>query len=108
MLVVLKITLCLGVKSYLANQRPTNWRQHLYHSKVDGDLSHDRHTHINTDMSPKAYGLRSLSEKTRRSNHLQMLEQRQHFLLNYFKTLSVGPAENRTPASRMIDWHLTN
>ena len=38
-----------------------------------------------------------------------MLEQRQHLLLNYFKTqLSVGPAGNRTPASRTIDWHLTN
>ena len=39
-----------------------------------------------------AYGLSSLSEKTRKSNHLQMLLQRQHFLLNYLKTLSVGPA----------------
>ena len=29
-------------------------------------------------------------------------------LLNYFKTLSVGPAGNRTRASRTIDWHLTN
>ena len=34
----------------------------------------------------------SLSEKTRKSNHLQMSEQRQHFLLSYLKTLSVGPA----------------
>ena len=48
------------------------------------------------------YGLTSLFEKTRR------LEQRQHLLLNYFKTLSVGPAGNRTQASRTIDWHLTN
>ena len=38
------------------------------------------------------YGLSSLSEKTRKSNHLQMLLQRQHFLLSYLKTLSVGPA----------------
>ena len=38
------------------------------------------------------YGLSSLSEKTRKSNRLQMLLQRQHFLLSYFKTLSVGPA----------------
>ena len=37
------------------------------------------------------YGLSSLSEKTRKSNHLQIL-QRQHFLLSYLKTLSVGPA----------------
>ena len=40
-----------------------------------------------------AYGLSSLSEKTRKSNRLQMLLQRQHFVLSYFKTLSVGPAE---------------
>ena len=35
------------------------------------------------------YGLSSLSEKTRKSNHLQMTLQRQHFLLSYLKTLSV-------------------
>ena len=39
-----------------------------------------------------AYGLSSLSKKTRLSNRLQMLLQRQHFLLIYLKTLSVGPA----------------
>ena len=39
-----------------------------------------------------AYVLLSLSEETRKSNHLQMSLQRQHFLLNYLKTLSVGPA----------------
>ena len=39
-----------------------------------------------------AYGLSSLSKKTRKSNHLQMLLQRQHFLLSYLKILSVGPA----------------
>ena len=37
-------------------------------------------------------GFSSLSEKTRKSNHLQMSLQRQHFLLSYLKTLSVGPA----------------
>ena len=41
-------------------------------------------------------GLSSLSEKTRKSNRLQMSLQRQHFLLSYLKTLSVGPAEIRT------------
>ena len=54
----------VGVKSFLAGQRPTNLGHHLYHSKVDEDLSHDRHTHINTDMSPRAYSLTSSSEKT--------------------------------------------
>ena len=43
-----------------------------------------------------AYGFSSLSEKTRKSNHLQMSLQRQHFLLSYLKTLSVGPAGIRT------------
>ena len=38
------------------------------------------------------FGFSSLSEKTRKSNHLQMSLQRQHFLLRYLKTLSVGPA----------------
>ena len=38
------------------------------------------------------YGFSSLSEKTRKSNHLRMLLKRQHFLLSYLKTLSVGPA----------------
>ena len=42
------------------------------------------------------YGLSPLSEKTRKSNRLQMSLQRQHFLLSYLKTLSVGPAGVRT------------
>ena len=42
------------------------------------------------------YGFSSLSEKTRKSNHLQMSLQRQHFLLSHLKTLSVGPAGIRT------------
>ena len=49
------------------------------------------------------YGFPSLSEKTRKSNCLQMSLQRQHFLLSYLKTLRVGPAGVRTcdlPLSR--------
>ena len=49
------------------------------------------------------YGFSSLSEKTRKSNCLQMSLQRQHFLLSYLKILSVGPAGVRTrgvPLSR--------
>ena len=38
------------------------------------------------------YGFSSLSEKTRKSNHLQISLQRQDFLLSYLKVLSVGPA----------------
>ena len=37
----------------------------------------------------RTYGCSSLSEKTRQSKNLL---QRQHFLLSYLKTLSVGPA----------------
>ena len=37
-------------------------------------------------------GFSSLSKKTRKSNYLQMSLQRQHFLLSYLKTMSVGPA----------------
>ena len=36
-----------------------------------------------------ACGLSSLAKKTRTSKHLEMLQQRQHILLSYFKTLSV-------------------
>ena len=51
----------------------------------------------------------SLSEKTTKSNHLQMSEQRQHFLFSYLKTLShVGPAGNRTQAYRSTVWYSTN
>ena len=47
-------------------------------------------SHYSKDAGDGAYGLSSLSEKTRISNHLQMSLQRQHILLSYFKTLSVG------------------
>ena len=43
-------------------------------------------------LSDGTYGFSSLSEKTRTSNHLQMSLHRQHFLLGYLKTPSVGPA----------------
>ena len=49
------------------------------------------------------YGFSSLSEKTRKSNHLQMSLQRQHFLLSYLKTLSVclaGVLTHDLPLSR--------
>ena len=42
------------------------------------------------------YGFSSLSEKTWKSNHLQMSLQRQHFVLSYLKTLSVGLAGIQT------------
>ena len=51
-------------------------------------------SHYSKDAGDGAYSLSSLSEKTRISNHLQMSLQRQHILLGYFKTLSVGPVWN--------------
>ena len=55
----------------------------------------------NCETGPPA--LSSLSEKTRNSNHLQVKLQRQHFLLSYLKTLSVGPvgvSNSQPPASQ--------
>ena len=54
-------------------------------------------SHYSEDPGDGAYGLSSLSEKTRISNHLQMSLQRRHILLNYFKTLSVGPVLGSNP-----------
>ena len=59
-------------------------------------------------MSLRAYGLGPRAKKMQKSNQLQLLEQRQHLLLNYFKTLSACLGRNQTRASRTIDWHLTN
>ena len=59
--------------------------------------------HNSEDAGDGAYGLSSLSEKTRISNHLQMSLQRKNILLSYFKTLSVGPfwgSNPRPPAVR--------
>jgi len=53
--------------------------------------------HNSEDAGDGAYGLSSLSEKTRISNHLHMSLQRQHILLSYFKTLSVGSVWGSNP-----------
>ena len=45
----------------------------------------------------------SLSEKTRKSNHLQTSLERQHFLLRYLKTLSVCSARVWTATSLSTD-----
>ena len=53
------------------------------------------------------HGFSSLSEKTRKSNHLQMSLQRQHFLLSYLRSQSVGPGFE--PAtSHSVDRHSPN
>ena len=57
-----------------------------------------------------AYGLSSLSEKTRKSNRLQMSLQRQHFLLSYLKRPWVlvrpglEPAASRSADRRLSNW----
>ena len=51
-----------------------------------------RRAQISESTVRGAYGFSSLSEKTRKSNRLQMSLQKQHFLLSYLKTLSDGPA----------------
>jgi len=60
--------------------------------------------HNSEDAGDGAYGLSSLSEKTRIYNHLQISLQTQHILLSYFKTLSVGlglgPETSRTVVRR--------
>jgi len=58
-------------------------------------------SHYSKDAGDGAYGLSSLSEKTRISNHLQMSLQRQHILLSYFKTLSVGPVWGSSSSSSL-------
>ena len=51
------------------------------------------------------YSFSSLSEKTRKSNHLQMSLQRQHFLLSYFKDPECwsGGGLNPRPPARQTD-----
>ena len=67
------------------------------YSLREGDSLTSPNNQYREDAGDGAYGLSSLSEKTRRSNHLQMSLQRQHILLSYFKTLSVGPVWGSNP-----------
>ena len=55
-----------------------------------------------------AYYLSSLSKKTSKHNGLQMSLQRQHFLLSYFKNLSVSLAGFEPEASCSVDQCLSN
>jgi len=77
-------TMCKDQTTTPGNTYPT-----LY-EKCVGSLTSPA-DHNSEDAGDVAYGLSSLSEKSRISNHLQMSLQRQHILLSYFKTLSVGP-----------------
>ena len=77
------------------------WPQHrglrplLFSNSGEGSFTSHKNRSVKV-LWDGTYGFSSLSEKTRKSNHLQMSLQRQHFLLSYLKTLSVGPAETRT------------
>ena len=53
-----------------------------------------------------AYGLPSLAQKIRTSNHLEMLQQRQHILLSYFETLSVVAVLSLNPQLPAQQEHL--
>ena len=56
----------------------------------------------------EAYGLSSLAEKIRMSNHLEMLQQRQHILLSYFETPSVVAVLSLNPQLPAQQEHLHN
>ena len=80
---------------------PTNckgWPQHrglrpqLFSNSDVGSFTSHKNKSVKV-LWDGTYGFLSSSEKTRKSNHLQMSLQRQPFLLSYLKTLSVGPAE---------------
>ena len=66
------------------------WPLLFLNNDVDSFMSHkNKSVKVLWDGT---YGFSSLSEKTRKSNYLQMSLQRQNFLHSYLKTLSVGLA----------------
>ena len=67
-----------------------------FHDNCGGSLTSPANQN-NEDAGDGAYSLSSLPEKTRIFYHLQMSLQRQHILLSYFKTQSVGPACSLNP-----------
>ena len=73
-------TLNWGLTTTLATPCPT------FFNKCMGSLtSPANHITLKMQETDRAYGLKSLSEKTWTSNHLQMSLQRQHILLSYLK-----------------------
>ena len=63
----------------------------------------------NEELRDGAYGLSSLSEKTRVSNQLQMKLQMQHFLLRYLKNRECCSVEDQKPTtSRTVVRSSTN
>ena len=72
---------------------PVSYREQIttLGSLCVGSFASHRHKKIK-GLCEGSYGSWSFSKKSGESNHLQMSLQRQHFLLSYLKTLSVGPA----------------
>ena len=81
--------------------RPQHWKVSalLFYEMCVGSLT--SHSYLQQGLWDGTSGLLSLSEKTWKFNHLLMWLQRQHFLLSYFKTLSVGPAGVKLTTSRV-------
>ena len=62
----------------------------LFSNSDVGSFTSDKNKSVKV-LWDGTFGFSSLSENTRKSNHLQMSLRRQHFLFSYLKTLSVGP-----------------
>ena len=70
------ITTLFRYQAYLAGHcMPANWGHHLFNTLRWTETFHvtETHTHINTDMSLRVYSLTSLSKRTQKSKHLQIL-----------------------------------
>ena len=80
----------------------------LYEECMGSLTSHRLFYYMCKGLWDEVYGLSSLSERTRKSNRLQMLLQRQHLFLSYLKTLSVGPAGFEQTASHSVDRRLSH
>jgi len=76
----------------------------LYDECVDSLTSPT--SHYSEDAGDGPYGLSFLSEKTRISDRLQMLLQRQYILLSYFMTLSVCPVWGSAVSESLTEKHL--
>ena len=82
--------------NYFARERSTPSGYKISSDSDVGSFTSHKNKSVKV-LRDGTYGFSSLSEKTRKSNHLQISLRRQHFLLSYLKTLSVGPARPLNP-----------
>ena len=69
-------------------------RTQLFSNSTDvGSFKSHKNQMLRESAVRRTYDFSPFSKKTRKSIYLQMSLQRQHFLLSYSKTLSVGPAK---------------